>query len=85
MYNVALFLKKYTLKRTVVRGNKDEENGETPTPVDTKVDRDEKKDSTDTPLEKDEKLDEAPAPSTVDPEPKPSNNEKTEHEVTKAA
>ncbi|KAH6918375.1 MFS amino acid permease [Coprinopsis sp. MPI-PUGE-AT-0042] len=76
---MTLFLKKYTLKRTIVRAN-DEENGETPTPIDTKHDEeptsDEKKDDKDisvNEVEKNEKLDKAPevaAPLAAGPEPK---------------
>lgn len=56
----ALFVKKYSLKRTIVRAG-DEEKGETPPAIDTKHDaesEDEKKAITDLPvgeLEKDEK------------------------------
>ena len=71
----------------------DEETAETPTPVDTTVeeefDRDEKKDGKGTLEGKKEKLNEAPAPSTVDPEPKATEHAKEdkpmEHEPTKSA
>jgi hypothetical protein len=73
---LALFLKKYTLKRTIVRAD-DEENGEavTTVDVDNKLDeeskRDEKQDGKETPTKDDRSLeapDVAPAmPSVLKP------------------